>query len=131
VKTRVHIFPKDDHRWIKPKRRNRGCRARVFSEAAFSVAAADLFDVSVTMMILRGVALPKENCNAACDRIGIERMTPAKAPNGLSRLVYHDPSSLLESREGAATFTWAAPKMLKCANTARHEMVRLEGVSLS
>src|ERR1044071_2867305 len=50
--------------------------------------------VSVTIMILRGIALRRKIVMPAAIEAEIERMTPGESPERLSRLVYHDPSSL-------------------------------------
>src|SRR4029434_8137372 len=50
--------------------------------------------VSVTIMILRGIALRRKIVMPAAIEAEIERMAPGENPERLSRLVYHDPSSL-------------------------------------
>ena len=50
--------------------------------------------VSVTIMILRGFALRRKIVMPLVIESEIERMTPGESPERLSRLVYHDPSSL-------------------------------------
>src|SRR5213078_157223 len=86
--------------------------------------------VSVTIMILRGVALRRKIVMPAAIEAEIERMAPGESPERLSRLVYHDPSSL-------ARITRVALQHLRGPRSenvevvqkrARHEMVRLEHV---
>src|SRR5438046_9021223 len=84
--------------------------------------------VSVTIMILRGLALRRKIVMPAAIEAEIERMAPGESPERLSRLVYHDPSSL-------ARITRVALQHLRGPRSengevvqtrARHEMVRLE-----
>src|SRR5216110_3208991 len=84
--------------------------------------------VSVTIMILRGLALRRKIVMPLAIESEIERMTPGESPERLSRMVGHDPSSL-------ARITRAALQHLRAPRSenvevvqtrARHEMVRLE-----
>ena len=50
--------------------------------------------VSVTVMILRGLALRRKIVMPPVVESEIERLAPGENPEKLSRLVYHDPSSL-------------------------------------
>src|SRR5438477_11395949 len=50
--------------------------------------------VSVTIMILRGLALRRKIVMPSAIEAEIERMAPGENPERLSRLVYHDPTSL-------------------------------------
>jgi len=50
--------------------------------------------ISVTTMILRGVALREKNVMPLVIQGEIERLEPGGSPERLSRLVHHDPSSL-------------------------------------
>src|SRR5947207_15431747 len=50
--------------------------------------------VSVTIMVLRGLALRRKIVMPAAIEAEIERMAPGESPARLSRLVYHDLSSL-------------------------------------
>src|SRR5438552_18389947 len=50
--------------------------------------------ISVTTMILRGVALREKNVMPLVIQGEIERLVPGESPERLSRLVHHDPSSL-------------------------------------
>src|SRR5437667_446799 len=50
--------------------------------------------VSVTIMILRGLALRRTKVLPALIESEIERLAPAESPERLSRIVHHDGSSL-------------------------------------
>ena len=50
--------------------------------------------VSVTMMILRGLALRRNKVMPPMVENEIERLTPGESPERLSRIVHHDGSSL-------------------------------------
>src|ERR1041385_6373014 len=50
--------------------------------------------VSVTIMILRGLALRRKVVMPSAIEAEIERLAPGESPERLSRIVYHDPSSL-------------------------------------
>jgi biopolymer transport protein ExbB len=84
--------------------------------------------VSVTMMILRGLALRRKIVMPAGIEMEIERMTPGESPERLSRLVYHDPSSLARiTRVALQHLRGPRSENVEVTQTrARHEMVRLE-----
>src|SRR2546426_8325753 len=50
--------------------------------------------VSVTTMILRGIALRRKNVMPPLIEQEIERLAPGESPELLSRIVHNDPSSL-------------------------------------
>src|SRR5947208_16662313 len=84
--------------------------------------------VSVTIMILRGVALRRKIVMPSAIEAEIERMAPGESPERLSRLVYHHPSS-------PERITRVALQHVRGPRTendevlqprARHELVRLE-----
>src|SRR5438093_7261163 len=50
--------------------------------------------VSVTTMILRGLALRRKSVMPSLIEQEIERLAPRESPELLSRIVHHDPSSL-------------------------------------
>src|SRR5215510_11160743 len=84
--------------------------------------------VSVTGMVLRGVALRRKIVMPAAIESEIERMTPGESPERLSRLVYHDPSSLARiTRVALQHLRGPRSENVEVVQTrARHEMVRLE-----
>jgi biopolymer transport protein ExbB len=84
--------------------------------------------VSVTIMILRGLALRRKIVMPAAIESEIERMTPGESPERLSRLVYHDPSSLARiTRVALQHLRGPRSENVEVVQTrARHEMVRLE-----
>ena len=84
--------------------------------------------VSVTIMILRGLALRRKIVMPAVIESEIERMTPGESPERLSRLVYHDPSSLARiTRVALQHLRGPRSENVEVTQTrARHEMVRLE-----
>src|SRR5215467_3980728 len=84
--------------------------------------------VSVTIMILRGIALRRKIVMPAAIESEIERMTPGENPERLSRLVYHDPSSLARiTRVALQHVRGPRSETVEVVQTrARHEMVRLE-----
>jgi biopolymer transport protein ExbB len=84
--------------------------------------------VSVTTMILRGLALRRKQVMPPLIEEEIERLVPGESPELLSRLVHHDRSSLariirvaLQHLRGSRSETVEAVQ-----TRARHEMVRLE-----
>ena len=83
---------------------------------------------SVTIMILRGLALRRKIVMPAGIESEIERMTPGESPERLSRLVYHDPSSLARiTRVALQHVRGPRSENVEVVQTrARHEMVRLE-----
>ena len=84
--------------------------------------------VSVTVMILRGLALRRKIVMPAVIEAEIERMAPGENPERLSRLVYHDPSSLARiTRIALQHLRGPRSENVEVVQTrARHEMVRLE-----
>src|SRR3989442_8867202 len=84
--------------------------------------------VSVTIMILRGLALRRKVVMPSAIEAEIERMTPGESPERLSRLVYHDPSSLARiTRVALQHLRGPRSENVEVVQTrARHEMVRLE-----
>src|SRR5216110_601946 len=84
--------------------------------------------VSVTIMILRGFALRRKIVMPLVIESEIERMTPGESPERLSRLVYHDPSSLARiTRVALEHLRGPRSENVEVVQTrARHEMVRLE-----
>jgi biopolymer transport protein ExbB len=84
--------------------------------------------VSVTIMILRGFALRRKVVMPSAIESEIERMTPGESPERLSRLVYHDPSSLARiTRVALQHLRGPRSENVEVVQTrARHEMVRLE-----
>jgi biopolymer transport protein ExbB len=84
--------------------------------------------VSVTTMILRGLALRRKNVMPALIEQEIERLAPGESPQLLSRIVQNDPSSLARITRVALQYL-RAPRSenIEAVQTrARHEMVRLE-----
>ena len=84
--------------------------------------------VSVTIMILRGLALRQKNVMPPAVEAEIERVAPGESPERLSRLVYHDPSSLARiTRVALQHLRGPRSENVEVVQTrARHEMVRLE-----
>jgi len=84
--------------------------------------------VSVTIMILRGIALRRKIVMPAMIEAEIERMTPGENTELLSRLVYHDPSSLARiTRVALQHVRGPRSENVEVVQTrAKHEMVRLE-----
>jgi biopolymer transport protein ExbB len=84
--------------------------------------------VSVTIMILRGLALRRKIVMPAVIEAEIERMTPGESPERLSRIVYHDSSSLARiTRVALQHLRGPRSENVEVVQTrARHEMVRLE-----
>src|SRR5437867_2471761 len=84
--------------------------------------------VSVTIMILRGLALRRKIVMPAAIESEIERMAPGESPERLSRLVYHDPSSLARiTRVALQHLRGPRSENVEVVQTrARHEMVRVE-----
>jgi len=84
--------------------------------------------VSVTTMILRGLALRRKDVMPPLIEEEIERLDPGESPEVLSRIAHHDRSSLarivrvaLQHLRGSRSETVEAVQ-----TRARHEMVRLE-----
>lgn len=84
--------------------------------------------VSVTIMILRGLALRRKVVMPAAIEVEIERLAPGESPERLSRIVYHDPSSLARiTRVALQHLRGPRSENVEVVQTrARHEMVRLE-----
>jgi biopolymer transport protein ExbB len=84
--------------------------------------------VSVTIMILRGLALRRKIVMPAAIEGEIERLAPGESPERLSRLVYHDSSSLARiTRVALQHLRGPRSENVEVVQTrARHEMVRLE-----
>jgi biopolymer transport protein ExbB len=84
--------------------------------------------VSVTTMILRGMALRERNVMPLVIQDEIERLVPGESPERLSRLVHHDPSSLARiARVALQHLRGPRSENVEVVETrARHEMVRLE-----
>jgi len=84
--------------------------------------------VSVTTMILRGLALRRKNVMPGLIEQEMERLAPGEGPELLSRIVQNDPSSLARITRVALQYL-RAPRSenIEAVQTrARHEMVRLE-----
>src|SRR5437016_9305608 len=84
--------------------------------------------ISVTTMILRGVALREKNVMPLVIQGEIERLVPGASPERLSRLVHHDSSSLARiARVALQHLRGPRSENVEVVETrARHEMVRLE-----
>jgi biopolymer transport protein ExbB len=84
--------------------------------------------VSVTTIILRGIALREKNVMPLVIQSEIERLVPGGSPERLSRLVHHDPSSLARiARVALQHLRGPRSENVEVVETrARHEMVRLE-----
>src|SRR5437773_1189067 len=84
--------------------------------------------VSVTTIILRGVALREKNVMPLLIQNEIERLVPGESPERLSRVVHHDPSSLARiARVALQHLRGPRSENVEVVETrARHEMVRLE-----
>jgi len=84
--------------------------------------------VSVTTMILRGLALQQKKVMPPAIEEEIERLAPGESPERLSRLVHHDNSSLARiTRVALQHLRGPRSENVEAVQTrARHEMVRLE-----
>jgi len=84
--------------------------------------------VSVTIMILRGLALLRKKIMPPIIEHEIERLAPGESPERLWRIVQHDPSSLARiSRVALQHLRGPRSENVEAVQTrARHEMVRLE-----
>src|SRR3989440_6976049 len=84
--------------------------------------------VSVTIMILRGLALLRKKIMPPIIEHEIERLAPGESPERLWRIVQHDPSSLARiSRVALQHLRGQRSENVEAVQTrARHEMVRLE-----
>src|SRR5260370_228995 len=84
--------------------------------------------VSVTTMILRGIALREKNVMPLVIQSEIERLAPGASPERLTRTVSHDQSSLARiTRVALQHLRGPRSENVEVVETrARHEMVRLE-----
>src|SRR5262245_48194014 len=84
--------------------------------------------VSVTIMILRGLALRRNKVLPPLIENEIERLTPGESPERLSRSVHHDGSSLARIARVALQYLRSPRSENVEAVQAgeRHELVRLE-----
>jgi biopolymer transport protein ExbB len=84
--------------------------------------------VSVTIMILRGLALRRKKIMPPIIEHEIERLAPGESPERLWRIVHHDPSSLARiTRVALQHLRGPRSENVEAVQTrARHEMVRLE-----
>jgi biopolymer transport protein ExbB len=84
--------------------------------------------VSVTTMILRGLALQRKKVLPPIIEHEIERLAPGESPERLSRIVHHDDSSLARvARVALQHLRGPRSETVEVVQTrARHEMVRLE-----
>jgi biopolymer transport protein ExbB len=84
--------------------------------------------VSVTIMILRGLALRRKKIMPPIIEHEIERLAPGESPERLWRIVHHDPSSLARiTRVALQHLRGPRSETVEAVQTrARHEMVRLE-----
>src|SRR5438309_6022682 len=84
--------------------------------------------VSVTTMILRGIALREKNVMPLVIQSEIERLMPGGSAERLGRIVQHDPSSLARiARVALQHLRGPRSENVEAVETrARHEMVRLE-----
>jgi biopolymer transport protein ExbB len=84
--------------------------------------------VSLTTMILRGLALREKKVMPPAIEDEIERLVPGGSPERLSRLVHHDRSSLAQiTRVALQHLRGPRSENVEVIQTrARHEMVRLE-----
>jgi biopolymer transport protein ExbB len=84
--------------------------------------------VSVTTMILRGIALREKNVMPLVIQSEIERLMPGGSAERLTRIVQHDPSALARiTRVALQHLRGPRSENVEAVETrARHEMVRLE-----
>lgn len=84
--------------------------------------------VSVTTMILRGIALRENNVMPYVIQSEIERLPPGGNAERLARMVHHDPSSLARiARVALQQLRAPRSENVEAVETrARHEMIRLE-----
>jgi biopolymer transport protein ExbB len=84
--------------------------------------------VSVTTIILRGIALREKNVMPLVIQSEIERLVPGESPERLMRIVSHDQSSLARiARVALQHLRGPRSENVEVVETrARHEMVRLE-----
>jgi biopolymer transport protein ExbB len=84
--------------------------------------------VSVTLIILRSLALREKNVLPLVIESEMERLVPGANPERLARIVHHDASSLARIvRVALQHLRWPRAENVEAVQTrARHEMVRLE-----
>jgi biopolymer transport protein ExbB len=84
--------------------------------------------VSVTLIILRSLALREKNVLPLVIESEMERLVPGTSPERLARIVHHDASSLARIvRVALQHLRWPRAENVEAVQTrARHEMVRLE-----
>jgi biopolymer transport protein ExbB len=84
--------------------------------------------VSLTIIILRTLALREKNVLPLTIESEMERLAPGASPERLYRIVHEDPSSLARIVRVALThLRWPRAENVEAVQTrARHEMVRLE-----
>jgi biopolymer transport protein ExbB len=84
--------------------------------------------VSLTTMILRGMALRRKQVMPPAIEVEIERLAPGESPERLSRLVHYDRASLARIvRVALQHLRSPRSENIEAVQTrARHEMVRLE-----
>ncbi len=84
--------------------------------------------VSLTVIILRTLALRERNVLPLTIESEMERLAPGANPERLLRIVQHDASSLARIvRVALAHLRWPRSENVEAVQTrARHEMVRLE-----
>jgi biopolymer transport protein ExbB len=84
--------------------------------------------VSVTLIILRALALRDKNVLPLVIESEMERLVPGASAERLARIVHHDPSSLARIvRVALQHLRWPRADNVEAVQTrARHEMVRLE-----
>lgn len=84
--------------------------------------------VSVTLIILRSLALREKNVLPLVIESEMERLVPGASPERLARIVHHDASSLSRIvRVALQHLRWPRSENVEAVQTrARHEMVRLE-----
>jgi biopolymer transport protein ExbB len=84
--------------------------------------------VSVTIMILRGLALQRKKVMPPGIEGEMERLQPGESPEWLARVVQHDNSSLARITRVALQYlrTPRSENVEAIQTRARHEMVRLE-----
>src|SRR5260370_1760945 len=83
---------------------------------------------SLTIIILRTLALREKNVLPLTIESEMERLPPGASPERLARMVHHDPSSLARIvRVALAHLRWPRADNVEAVQTrARYEMVRLE-----
>src|SRR5207244_12781885 len=84
--------------------------------------------VSLTVIILRTLALREKNVLPLTIENEMERLPPGASPDRLVHIVHHDPSSLARIvRVALAHLRWPRSENVEAVPTrARYEMVRLE-----